>query len=337
MSETSLRQTAAACTVTSHNCEIVLTALAARDDMALSERETLRQAAAAAGRARSGWLRTARSLHKITTDTRGYVSWTAAESSDLALWTGRLAYADSEWTPTSGPSRDVRDPRTLGSAPEDIAQVVAAVHQSCYSLGSLAAAEHQQMRVASGAGRILVPTSSMPDTFDIPCMFVAAPTERVCSLLADYGGAWKASNEASAAAGQVAEGVHASSRVLTAAADARHPGPSPRAAEGSGRPRQAFADDQYEPQGPLERILRDLEVTNPELLERAAAIDHAGERLIIDAAEQCQPDGGRSRTVADLSTYAGTAAIANHALAIGGSRVAAALRPAQREVPQREP
>ena len=117
MSVTSLRQTAAACTVTSHNCEIVLTGLATRDDMPMSERETLRQAAAAAGRARSGWLQTARALHKITTETRGYVSWMAAESSDLALWTGRLAYADPEWTPTSGPSRDVRDPRTLGSGP----------------------------------------------------------------------------------------------------------------------------------------------------------------------------------------------------------------------------
>jgi hypothetical protein len=93
----------------------------------------------------------------------------------------------------------------------------------------------------------------------------------------------------------------------------------------------------YDPPGPLERILRDLEVSRPELLERAAAIDRAGDRLIIDAAEQCQPDRGRALTVVDLSTYAGTASVANHALAVGGARVTAALRPGQREVGQKEP
>ena len=44
----------------------------------------------------------ARAWYRITTDTRGTITPAAAEAADLALWTGRLAYADPNWTPALG-------------------------------------------------------------------------------------------------------------------------------------------------------------------------------------------------------------------------------------------
>lgn len=92
----SLRRIATTSTLTSHHCEILLRSLAARaPELVPADRVTwLLQAAEAAGHARQGWLRVAHALDRVTTDTRLYLSPDADESADLALWTGRLAYAD---------------------------------------------------------------------------------------------------------------------------------------------------------------------------------------------------------------------------------------------------
>jgi hypothetical protein len=57
---------------------------------------------------RRTWLAIAHVWDTIVTDTRGYLSRPAAEAGQLALWTGRLAYADPAWTPARGPSPAVR-------------------------------------------------------------------------------------------------------------------------------------------------------------------------------------------------------------------------------------
>jgi hypothetical protein len=57
---------------------------------------------------------------EITTDTRGTISLVAAETANLALWTGRLAYADPCWTPALGPSHRTRTPEALAPEPHDL-------------------------------------------------------------------------------------------------------------------------------------------------------------------------------------------------------------------------
>jgi len=110
MSVTSLHQVVAAGTVTSHNCHVLLetlaTGLADRGSDRL--REGLAQTTEAARHAREAWRRVAGALDQVVTDGRGHVSPVAVESRDLALWTGRLAYAEPGWTPSSGPRRAVR-------------------------------------------------------------------------------------------------------------------------------------------------------------------------------------------------------------------------------------
>jgi hypothetical protein len=62
------------------------------------------------------------------------------------------------------------------------------------------------------------------------------------------------------------------------------------------------------------------------VLQRAAAIDQAGEQLILDNAPAADIPGRRSVT-RDLSRSTGTAEVINHMLASGNPRSAAILRP----------
>ena len=169
----SLSHAAACSTVISHNCEILLRTLATsagqQGSDALADR--LLESAEAAGQARTAWLHAARAWYRITTDTRGTIAPAAAETADLALWTGRLAYADPSWNPAIGPSHATRTPQELAPEPGDLASVVAAVHQATETLTQIAGADHSQIRAAADAGRLLVPTRSLPDRFDIPHPF----------------------------------------------------------------------------------------------------------------------------------------------------------------------
>jgi hypothetical protein len=184
MTATSLRQVALTSTVTSHNCEILLHTLAARTrQIGLAQISAdLSAAADVAERARSTWLHVARQVGQITTETRGQLSPAAAEASDLALWTGRLAYADPRWTPASGPAHPARPPESLAAGQQDVPAAVATVHQACETLALLSQTERDQISASAQAGRILVPTSSLPDdtTFPVPSPGPHVPASTSC-------------------------------------------------------------------------------------------------------------------------------------------------------------
>ena len=150
----SLRQVAATSTVTSHHCEILLRSLAARtagsDTAGLSA--GLLRAADAAGRARAGWLHVARALNQVDTDTMRHLAPTAGEAGDLALCTGRLAYADAAWTLSSGPGHQPRPPHDLAPDPGDVPLALAAAHHACDAVTSLAYAQRERIRTAASAG-----------------------------------------------------------------------------------------------------------------------------------------------------------------------------------------
>jgi hypothetical protein len=340
---TSLRQVAQNSTVTSHNCAGLLDILATRTAQAefgeLSGR--LAAAAEAARRTRDAWLHAAREVARIRTVPPGAASLAAVEMGELASWTGRLAYADPQWSPADGPDRPARPAETLPI--EDVSQMIAAAHHACETLTGLAHAEHDQIRAAAQAGRILVPTRSLPEEYDVPYPFARAPQERVEVLFARYAEAGQTSRRAADTVGEVAEMIGAPSRTLAQArsavtgraapvpdiADAalRHP------AEVSGGTRNSGVP------GPVETTLIDLGVTDPKMLSRSAEIDRDAERLIIDAAAATESHQ-RPHLPHGLSRSAGTAALVNHALKSGDPRAGALLRPhvrPRRELPEREP
>ena len=297
-------------------------------------------------RAWQGWLQVAHALDRVTTDTRLYLSPDADESSDLALWTGRLAYADPDWTLTSGPAHQPRPPESLVPRPGDSRLVVAAVHQACDTLTSLGYAEREQIRAAGSAQRILVTTRSLPDTMGIPRPFAPALPDRIEALVSACEQTGRSAEQATAQAATIAAAIGAPSRVLTAAREAADPshGSEPSRdgtahAQGAAD-RQRFAGEYRELPGPVERTLHDLGITDPELLQRGAVLDRAGERLVIDAAAAGLGPRRIRLSATALSRSAGTATLVNHALASGDPRAAALLygpRSAEREPPEAEP
>src|SRR5262249_54175521 len=178
--------------------------------------------AAAAGRTRAGWLHVARALNQVDTDTMRHLSPTAGEAGDLALCTGRLAYADAAWTLSSGPGHRPRLPQDLAPHRGNVPLALAAAHHACDAVTSLACAERERIRTAVSAGRLLGPTRSLPATMDIPRPFAPASRHRVHALLGLYQDA--AAAAASAEADEAAAAIAAPSCVLTAARAAAHPG-----------------------------------------------------------------------------------------------------------------
>ncbi len=168
---------AAASTVTSHHCHLLYMALAQRTAAGQDGelRDILARAASQADRAREYWLEPAREFRDIATDIQNYVSPAAAEAGDLALWTGRLAHADPDWTLSLGPGQPVRSAPDLAPRLADVPGVVAAVHEASDALGALATANLGQARQAVHGRRLLVATRSLPEKYDIPLRYCEPP------------------------------------------------------------------------------------------------------------------------------------------------------------------
>lgn len=323
----SMRHTASHCTVTSWNCHLILRALASQDAHSPSLAARFRDAADAADMARTAWLRVAEAWDTFLTDGSGGLSQIAVAAEDLALWTGRLAYADPSWTPAIGPSRPARQLTDLAPSPAGLRRAVAAVHHACHCLDRLAATSCEQVRVAAANGRLIVPARNLPASFGVPYPFAPAPPWAASQLLDACQHAQTASDRAVTAVAGIADAVRAPSRILTAAhaaannvqRDQEPPAAGP-AASLLGWPA---------PPGPAERILRDLGVTSRSDLQLASTLDQATSQLIVRAATTADPPPGhRTR---NLITSAGTADLISHLFATGhGSTVLQARHPGGR-------
>jgi hypothetical protein len=323
---TSLRQVAEASTVTSHHCALLaktLAASAAAQGAWPAAAADLTASATAARRARGAWYQAARALRPITTDTHGHLSEAAAEARDLAWWTGRLTYADPTWTLASGPDHPVRQPEELAPQPIDLPQAVAAVHHAADALAMLADTEHDRLRGAIRAKRILVPTRTLPDDYDIPRPNAPAPDEHTRALLSQYRDARHASRDAAATIGHAAQATRAPSRALTAARAASQPA-SP-ACDTSAQTTPLGQEHAPDMPGPLQHTLLRLGITSPALLDRGADLDRASQRLLIDATDQLPP-AHRHPQASTLTKAAASAALLNYALATTDGRATRLIR-----------
>ena len=254
------------------------------------------------------------------------------------MWTGRLAYASPGWTLASGPAHPARDPESLAPEPDDVPRVVDAIHHACETLTQLARADREHIRTAVRAGRILVPTRSLPAGYDVPRPYAEAPQNRIDSLLTVYQYAGDASATARDVVACIAEATQAPSRMLTAARSAAHIGGS-RGAEPDRVYNAAVAEERRDQPGPVERTLRDLGLTTREVLRRGAAIDHAGQQLIIAAVKKPSPRQRAPNNAEPRRHSAVTATIVGQALSSGDPYTIALLRSAtqqQRESPEAE-
>lgn len=332
---TSLRQIAAASTVTSHHCELLLRAAGERATVHFPTAEISQemiQAADNAARARASWLTVARTLDNFTTQSRLSPGPAAAEAPNLATWTGRLVYADPIWTLSSGPTSQQRAASTLVLNPTDLPLIVAAVHHAADALEAAAGAEHDQVQKAAQAGYLLVPTRSVPRaTTTQP--FTFAPEPRASELLGTYRAAGKASADTVSRLASLAASLAAPSRTLTSVSTAAG---LDRHRRWGSVPDTIPARESSWP-GPLETSIRDLGVTSPWLIQRAAALDRESAELILDAAAESEAShDGRAAII--LSKSASTAAIVDDLRATDNPRTSALFQPTAHgpDVPERE-
>jgi hypothetical protein len=208
----------------------------------------------------------------------------AAEAAELALWTGRLAYADPAWELSCGPSYPARPAEVLAPEPSDVPEVVAAIHHASEAVAQLATANLEQARSAVRGGRVLVPTRVLPENYDIPSPYTPAPASYQTSLLMCCQDTSGSARQLADAVAGIAIKTGAPSRTLAAANQAVRPLGQDKLASSPviGNPRDH--ETQSEKPGPIESELRGLGVTNPRTLWRAAALDRASRQLITEAA-----------------------------------------------------
>jgi hypothetical protein len=331
----SFSQAAVYATVISHHCEILQQSLAARAAQlgATQLRNDLLASAKAAAKARQGWLMTARAWYHIKTDATGDLSPAAEEAADLAVWTGRLAYADPSWTLTTGPSGDHRPPQQLAPDSDAFTRTVAAVHQAAKTLTTLAAADYNEIRTAARDGRLFVPATQVPAFARTAGLYARAPRRRTVELLTAYRDAGTSSVTATAKIAAITSDHQAVDQQPARRSTTSSSG---RSASGRKAPGTMALTEPAPPPGPIERILFDLGVTDPELLNRGTSLDEETSQLIAEAADQTAPQRWHSAVVRP-GAVTNTAKLARDILAADSRRPVAELQTPLRALANRGP
>ena len=286
---------AQAAAVTSHLSELALRSLADRAGQLPGlpvSRAQLQSAADAMTGMRTAWQQVDLTWNTVTTERRMLSTVTMSEASDLLLRMGRLVWDNPRWTPARADCAARRDPAALAPGTAAFTAVVSAAHQAADALARVAAADTGRVQAAAQAGRLYVPTRSLPARYDIPHAFAPAPAGTVLELHDAYHGAADASTHAARTLDEVALAVAAPSKTLAlaraaASIPARRRGGQHTRHDATGHPDPpragvSFTDSRASTglPGPVERAIRQHGVPDPVVLLRAAAIDNAAQDLI---------------------------------------------------------
>jgi hypothetical protein len=284
---------AQAAVVTCHLSELTLRSLATRAselaDTPVSGSQ-LDEAADFMTGMRAAWQQVDRLWDGMITERRLLPTSAMTDASDLVLRLGRLVWDNPHWTPARAQRAPRRPPPSMAPGAADFRAVVAAAHQAIDALALVAKADGQAVESAAAAGRLYVPTRSLPEEYDVPRPFAPAPVTRCEVLHEAYGVAMDATIMAARALDELALTAGAPSKVL---ALARAAAPAQAHQRGS----QNRPNDDIPPvripawesrtstgrAGPVEQAVRDRGISDPVILLRAAAIDNAARHLITRA------------------------------------------------------
>ena len=312
---------AQAAAVTSHLSELALGALATRAGQLpgppVSETQ-LHDAADFMVGMRAAWHQVDRMWDAMITESRMLPTQAMTDASDLVLRMGRLVWDDPHWTPAHSRRAPPRDPAALAPETDAVTTVIAAVHQSVDVLARVAKADMDAVEAADQAGRLYVPTRSLPEDYDVPRPFATAPVSRYQVLQEAYRVALDASVQGARALDELSIAASAPSKALAlartaASAQSSRRGSQPRPDDGipgdpplSGTPFTHSRAATGRP-GPVEEAIRARRVYDPIILMRAAAIDNAARQLIIQA-EDATPASSSPDTPANIRRPASSAA-----------------------------
>lgn len=242
---------------------------------------------------RAAWSQVDGLWDMMITETRMLATPAMTDASDLLLRMGRLVWDDPQWTPARSRRAPSRAPAALAPEATAVSTLVSAVHHSVDALTRVAEAETDAVGSAERAGRLYVPTRSLPEYYDVPRPFAPAPASRCEALMAAYRAAHHASVQAVLALDGLAVASGAPSRVLAHARTATSAQANRSHSQGqhdSGVTEGTLAGTAFRHSrastgnaGPVERAIRIRQVSDQAILLRAAAIDNAAHQLIAQA------------------------------------------------------
>ena len=290
----SWRHDALASAITADSCEVIIRSLAQRA-ASLGVHPAIQahhdNSARALKLACTAWRAVTGEWDLLSTGThkRAGISPVAAEMDDLVLRIGRLAYRNPGWTPACGDASLARQAADLAPDADTIPTVLAAVHHATDTLTHIAVTDRRCVRQAAADHRLHIPPACCPTTTTSPPLYPSAALPRVTALRDVYRLVVKTCTAATTALDDLALAAGATSRVLATA----HAPPSVTRLR-QPPPGQALPDRTQEHPSPertkvvqsghIEETVRDLQLTEPDLLLRAAAIDEAARDLFAEVA-----------------------------------------------------
>jgi hypothetical protein len=282
----SWQQTAQAGAITAHSTELILRSLAqpGTPGTTTAAESALRQAAVASHKSWTAWRIVTRAWDTLTTGPAVTITPTAAEISDLVLWTGKLARQNPAWTPTCRHASPGRHPAGLAA---EITNVLAALRDANDALTRIAAHDHEAVGHTATRGGLFVPRSLLPDWYEPPHRYAPAPHPVIDTLLAAYDTTIKASASVGTALWHVADELGCTPTVQDAL----------QAAASLGTPYLTYTSPSPGPPmaqplaGQIELALHQLHISEPRLLGQARNIDGDTQQLLTTVTAKLRLSG----------------------------------------------
>ena len=162
---------AQAAAVTTHLSELALCSLATRvgrlPSLPVTEAQ-LHGAADAMIGMRAAWQRVDLMWNTIITEQRLLPTLAMSEAGDLLLRMGWLVWDNPQWTPARAHRSPRRSPAALAPGKTAFTAVLSAAHQAADALARVAATDITTVQAAARAGRLYMPTRSLPEGYDVP-------------------------------------------------------------------------------------------------------------------------------------------------------------------------
>jgi hypothetical protein len=288
------RHNALAAAIIGHNGELILRALTDRArQLAVQQHHqgSLRLSAGTMREAWQSWQAVTHAWDTLTAGTSRQLPPIAAELDDLVLRIGRLARG-STWTPARSNACPPRPPASLAPVPADIAAVAGAVAVATDAITLLARHDLRSAARAGLAGMIYSPARLLPESDDPTHIhrYHRASADQLAELHAAYDHAITTTGQAATALDDVltAAGAPGEPYALARSLQASHPAHSRQQTSRPWTSSTPIAAVRSPGAGDLERVLHRLKVSDPELVLRAIALDHAARELAAEALTKAQ-------------------------------------------------
>lgn len=178
--------------------------------------ERLDAAARALAGARDAWRHAAQLWQIMTTDTQAEFTPVTAETDDLVLRIGRLAFTGPDWMPTRAKRATLRNPAELAANADEFATVVCAVHHASDALARLARANRTAIGHLAAARRVYLSNRILEDERYGNREYVPVQADRLWDLQEAHQAVTRVCRHAARAMDAVAVEAGAPSAILAA-------------------------------------------------------------------------------------------------------------------------